>query len=228
MMAQGGQYGAPSGSSAGATRRRAETRRRLMDAAYDVFTEYSIRDAPIEVICERAGFTRGAFYSNFDSKEDLFLAVFDEQISRRLDELRETLGDVLGDAKVDDVDSLRDMIGRVSAVYLEPLVTDQNWHLMTVEFKAIALRDPELFASVRELVTRLDRELAEVLTSLLHEVGIELAMPVEDAAAVLATLYETAVERVMFDGARTPLESPFITEVLPRLLTDSLLNPPAR
>jgi len=196
-----------------------------MDAAYEVFGEYSIRDAPTELICDRAGFTRGAFYSNFSSKEDLFLAVFDQQLSRRVEELRTTVADMLRDVAVDDVDSLREIIGRVSAAYLEPLVTDQTWYLMAVEFKAIALRDPDLFADVRESVTRLDRELAEVLTGLFDQVGIELAMPIEDAATVLSGLYEMAVDRVVFDQARTPLESPFITEVLPRLLTDSLLNP---
>src|SRR5699024_715367 len=94
-----------------------------------------------------------------------------------------------------------------------------------VEFKAIAVHDPDLFAEVRESVTRLDRELAEVLTGHFDEADIELAMPIEDAATVLSGLYEMAVDRVVFDQARTPLESPFITEVLPRLLTDSLLNP---
>lgn len=219
------QRNPPEGTSPGVTRRRAETRQRLVDAAYDVFTEYSIRDAPTELICDRAGFTRGAFYSNFASKEDLFLAVFDQQLSQRVEELRTTVADMLSDVAVDNVDSLREVIARVSAAYLEPLVTDPTWYLMAVEFKAIALRDPELFADVRESVTRLDRELAEVLASLFDQVGIELAMPIEDAATVLAGLYEMAVERVVFDQVRTPLESPFITEVLPRLLTDSLLNP---
>src|SRR5699024_7380321 len=140
----------PTDRTNGLTRRRAETRQRLMDAAYEVFGEYSIRDAPTELICDRAGFTRGAFYSNFSSKEDLFLAVFDQQLSRRVEELRTTVADMLRDVAVDDVDSLREIIGRVSAAYLEPLVTDQTWYLMAVEFKAIALRDPDLFADVRE------------------------------------------------------------------------------
>src|SRR5699024_3701144 len=82
---RGRQRNPPAETSSGTTRRRAETRQRLMDAAYEVFAEYSIRDAPTELICDRAGFTRGAFYSNFSSKEDLFLAVFDQQLSRRVE-----------------------------------------------------------------------------------------------------------------------------------------------
>ena len=79
----------------GLTRRRAETRQRLIDAAYEVFAESGIRDAPVEVICDRAGYTRGAFYSNFDSKEQLFLAVFEAQTQDRIDRLREAVNDAI-------------------------------------------------------------------------------------------------------------------------------------
>lgn len=196
-----------------------------MDAAYEVFAEYSIRDAPIELICERAGFTRGAFYSNFASKEDLFLAIYNERMHAHLAELRDTLAEVIGDAELRDLDSLREAIARVSAVYLEPLVRDRSWHLMTIEFKAVALRDEHLRAGVQDAISRMDRELAEVLASLFGQVGVELAMPVQDVAAVLSTLYQTASERVMFEDLSTPMDSPFITEVLPRLLTASLITP---
>src|SRR5882757_398554 len=80
--------GANLGSPKGMTRRRAETRRRVIEAAYDVFAETGIRDAPVELICDRAGFTRGAFYSNFASKEELFLAVYEVQTQVRTDRAR--------------------------------------------------------------------------------------------------------------------------------------------
>ena len=54
--------------------RRGRTRTRLLDAAVDVFAERGIEGATVELICERAGFTRGAFYSNFSTKEELLLA----------------------------------------------------------------------------------------------------------------------------------------------------------
>jgi AcrR family transcriptional regulator len=63
------------------TRRRAETRRRLVETAYAVFCETGIRDTPVELIRDRAGFTRGAFYSNFASKEELFLAVYQTTVA---------------------------------------------------------------------------------------------------------------------------------------------------
>ena len=55
--------------------KRAQTQDRLMDAATALFAEKGVLAASVEEICERAGFTRGAFYSNFESKDELLLAV---------------------------------------------------------------------------------------------------------------------------------------------------------
>ena len=61
------------------TPRRQRTRERLIDAAYDVFAEEGVHASTVEQVCERAGFTRGAFYSNFTSKEELFAALMERQ-----------------------------------------------------------------------------------------------------------------------------------------------------
>ena len=58
---------------AATTRRREATRQKLLDAAAQVFAEVGLDAASVEAICERAGFTRGAFYSNFETKDELFL-----------------------------------------------------------------------------------------------------------------------------------------------------------
>ena len=50
----------------------ARTRQLLIEAAAEVFSERGFHRASVEAIAERAGFTRGAFYSNFASKEELF------------------------------------------------------------------------------------------------------------------------------------------------------------
>ena len=55
--------------TAPATTRRQATRERLLDAAFEVFAEQGVHASTVEQIAERAGFTRGAFYSNFTTKE---------------------------------------------------------------------------------------------------------------------------------------------------------------
>jgi AcrR family transcriptional regulator len=60
--------------------RQAQTRRALLDAAAEVFIERGLQGSSVEAIAERAGFTRGAFYSNFSSKEELFAEVLQERV----------------------------------------------------------------------------------------------------------------------------------------------------
>src|SRR4051794_36714619 len=52
--------------------KKAQTRARLLDAAADVFRGHGYQGATVEEITAQAGFSRGAFYSNFTSKEELF------------------------------------------------------------------------------------------------------------------------------------------------------------
>ncbi len=70
------------------TKRRGQTRQRLLDAAADVFSEAGFGHATVEQICERAGYSRGAFYSNFDSLDELFFAMWEQRSASMLADLR--------------------------------------------------------------------------------------------------------------------------------------------
>jgi AcrR family transcriptional regulator len=76
-------------ATAGRPRRRSraekqqETRRRLLDAAAEVFIRRGFQGASIEEITAEAGFTRGAFYSNFESKEEMFVELLQDRVYRR-------------------------------------------------------------------------------------------------------------------------------------------------
>jgi AcrR family transcriptional regulator len=61
---------------------RAETRRRLLDGAAEVIRERGLGAASVEAIAAAAGFTRGAFYSNFDTKDELFLELLQDRVYR--------------------------------------------------------------------------------------------------------------------------------------------------
>ena len=61
---------------------RDDTREKLFEAAARVFEEQGIGGAPIEAIAAAAGFSRGAFYSNFDSKDELIIAMLEEHVAQ--------------------------------------------------------------------------------------------------------------------------------------------------
>src|ERR1700675_4137539 len=74
-----------------ADRRRQQTREYLLEAAARVFAEHGYHGASLDEVAAVAGFTKGAVYSNFKNKEDLFLALFRANYDREMDALRVTL-----------------------------------------------------------------------------------------------------------------------------------------
>jgi AcrR family transcriptional regulator len=65
----------------------AQTRAAILDAAAEVFAERGFMGASVEAITEAAGYSRGAFYSNFESKEQLFAELLQERVYTRYREM---------------------------------------------------------------------------------------------------------------------------------------------
>jgi AcrR family transcriptional regulator len=111
---------------------RAETRRRLLDAGERVFAEKGFAGASIEEIAERAGFSSGAFYSNFEDKQELFLALFDRRTQAQIAEVTELLK--ANPAPSDFFAALKTReAGRGS---------QRTWLMLTLEFVLYSLRTP--------------------------------------------------------------------------------------
>jgi len=116
--------------------RTAATRRKLLAAALRVFARDGFQAARIEDIAAESGHTRGAFYANFDTKEDLFFALLEKHASERLLRLHRRL---------EEGDGVADRMRIVRAFYLER-ATDRTSMLLTLEFKLFALRHPKMRA----------------------------------------------------------------------------------
>lgn len=205
------------------TRRRAETRRRLVDAAYEVFCELGIRDAPVELICDRAGFTRGAFYSNFVSKEELFLAVYQVRMQERVDRLRSAVDTAVGATDQNDPAAVTEVLREAGVLFMESLTADETWYLLNAEFRAQALRQPELRAPTATAEARFHDQLAEILIGMLKRLGMRLTVEPRSAVVTIVALYETMLERALLDGLPMA-DSRYVTDVLPRLLA-ALITP---
>ena len=87
----GGHGNAGVGAQAGARLTReqskAHTRERLLNAARTVFARGGYHGATVDEIASEAGFSTGALYSNFDGKEDLFLALMEREIDAHAREI---------------------------------------------------------------------------------------------------------------------------------------------
>src|SRR5664279_3586021 len=71
--------------------KREVVRRRLLDAALEVFAEHGFDTANLDQVAAAAGLTKGAIYSNFTSKDDLFYAMMAEQVLARVESIRSFL-----------------------------------------------------------------------------------------------------------------------------------------
>lgn len=158
------------------TKRRAETRQRLLDAALLVFAERGFGNASVEDVCERAGYTRGAFYSNFVSKDELFLAMWELRSAAVL----EAAATALDAASQDRVGSPEEGIDRLLAV----IETDETWFRIQCEFTAHALRVPGL----RGVMADRERRIADALLPYLDRALAQVGRRVTDREAFAAAL----------------------------------------
>src|SRR6478735_3357889 len=131
-------------SNAVTSRRREATRQKLLDAAAEVFAEVGLDAASVEAICERAGFTRGAFYSNFDSKDELFLELAGRVARSRVDSVRQRVALLESEGDLRDVSV--DALSLVQQV-LDVSGDDRLAILLMGEIRIHALRDPQLGAA---------------------------------------------------------------------------------
>jgi AcrR family transcriptional regulator len=172
---------------------RAETRRALLDAAARVFARQGLHGASVEAVSEEAGFSRGALYSNFKSKEDLFLALYEERIDRRRRELREVMQRA-GDPA--------EGIAPASANVMQSLDQEREWFLLYFEFVLHAARDAEFADRFERLREQGLAELADGIAAGLEKAELESTLePADLALALKALSYGLTLERLVNEDA---------------------------
>ncbi|MEU7140912.1 TetR/AcrR family transcriptional regulator [Nocardia sp. NPDC046473] len=149
------------------SRKRRQTRERLLSAALDAFAERGFHASSVEDICERAGMTRGGFYGNFASKEELFLALYEQQTAHLLDAIS-TPPQAKDTAMQEYVPAFLGMIPQ-----------DLRWHLVNSEFALHALRDPAAAAVLVEATTRLRARMSSRIDDVLTAAGLRLTVPTD-------------------------------------------------
>jgi len=135
-------------------RRRAMTRQHLLDAAAIVFARDGFHGASIDEVAKAAGFTKGAVYSNFKNKEDLFLELFDDRLARQFALVEATLED---EPSADPEDQMR----RFEELILN-LMWNDEWTLLYLEFCVYAARNPEAKAKLAESARQSRRIVTEI------------------------------------------------------------------
>jgi AcrR family transcriptional regulator len=146
-----------------------QTRERLLDAALEVFSRRGYYAASVDEIAAEAGFSKGAVYSNFSNKEDLFLALIDRRFVR----------DVQGYPGI--INFMAEGLQLEQGMdFKEFVMEDHTWNLMMIEFFLYAMRDE---SNREKLSTRLEglrKVMEENLAALYAQLGKKPALPIQD------------------------------------------------
>jgi AcrR family transcriptional regulator len=147
-------------------RRREQTRDHLLRAAAQVFAERGFSGASLDEVAAVAGFTKGAVYSNFKNKEDLFLALFKANYDRETDALRHTLAesDAPAESRLDDF---------VALIRDQTLETGTNFALLYEEFSLYAARNPAALEQLTRIEDEAVRDVAAIIEGQRGREGLE-------------------------------------------------------
>jgi AcrR family transcriptional regulator len=134
-----------------------QMRRKLLKSARRIFARDGFEAARIEDVAAHAGHTRGAFYAHFQTKEDLFLALLEQQAKAHLERMWQLL---------ESCATPEDRLRCLREYYVAKL-SDREWTMLTLEFKLFALRHGRLRARLaaahRRIRASLNLELIEEL-----------------------------------------------------------------
>lgn len=158
------------------------TRRELIKAARRIFTRDGFELARIEDIATLAGKTRGAFYANFEDKEDVFFALMEEEISRDLEAVR---------LRLEASHSPEERLEALARHLLE-VCRDNRRMLLGVEFKLYAIRHPEQQRRLAQLHTAMSLRCADM--------KIEQLLPELQQADVRKKRRQAALFSAVLDG----------------------------
>jgi AcrR family transcriptional regulator len=174
---------------------RAQTRATLMAVGREHFIRHGLGGAVAEKIAEDAGYSRGALYSNFDGKEELFLAVIREEQDRRMQAFHSMFNEE--PSAKERLRKMRDAIADV--------VTDPDWIVLRTEFEAGALRSEHIRQTFVEVHRQQVRDAGNLIRNLARSSEIHMRIkPNEFMMIILNLTHGLAVTQKILGAELSP------------------------
>jgi AcrR family transcriptional regulator len=149
----------------------------MVESAERLFVEQGFHATSVDEVAAEAGYTTGAIYSNFESKDDLFFAVYEGRVERGIAEMEREL------ATAGDTPRAFDALALAAA---QRRGRADGWLAVFFEFWANVVRKPALRARFAEIHARALEPLAKALESHAGDHGFELP---DDARKLTVALY---------------------------------------
>ena len=169
--------------------RQEHTRTCLLEAAARVFAQRGLQQASVDEVAADAGFTKGAVYANFGSKEELFLEMLDAKFAVRLAEMDRAL------STQEPPEAQARAAGRD---FIDHLNLDPEWARVFIEAGLHASRDERFREQLLARYAAMRERMAELLRRRAEEGGFDPGVPFEQLATmVLAMANGVAFERLV-------------------------------
>jgi AcrR family transcriptional regulator len=179
-----------------AARKGPDARTALLDAAGEMFAERGFEGASVDEIAERAGYSKGALYWHFQTKDELFFALMESSVDAPAHEMIELLQSAPAE---------QDMGPEASERFVELIERQRELVLLDHEYWAKAVRDPALRRRYGEHRDRLRAALARALEVRLAHLGTDPPrMAAEQMATVLMGLTAGLMRERMIDASTVP------------------------
>lgn len=186
------------GESPAVSSRRAHTRERLMDAAVALFAEKGVLAASVEEICERAEFTRGAFYSNFTDKDALCLAVLNRQADRELAATEQAVASLRSGMLA--ASSIQELVDSALAVFLAAQPRQTQDLIAGLELRLYAIRNPALRPAFLAQHDETVVQVGALLEAAVAKVGATMLVPTDQAIDLLHAVYAHSGGNALLHG----------------------------
>jgi AcrR family transcriptional regulator len=200
-------------------RRRQHTRDVLLDAAEEVFARRGFDGASLDEIADAAGYTRGAIYKHFGSKDELFLAVNHRFNERSLEGFREAFDFSI---PIEELD-----LAAIAKRWYDLQHHEPHFYALGTEFNLYVLRNPE----VRERVTAQRRAIAEMIAGFMDEhsarLGVTMRIPSITIARIVLACADGLELASQLDPGGSDLYEPFL-ELLVSAWDTGGQQPPSR
>jgi AcrR family transcriptional regulator len=175
--------------------RKAQTRAELIDAAARVFARSGYHGTTIDDVAEEAGFTKGAFYSNFESKEDVFVElVADRGRNWTLAVARAYQGE----------EPLPERLRKGGKVLTHMVEHDTDWMRLAIEMWSQSVRDPRLRERLATAYEECRQIIARGIDQVEREFGVQLPISSDRVATLTMALTDGFVLQQLADRKRLP------------------------
>jgi AcrR family transcriptional regulator len=176
--------------------KKARTRSQLIAAAATVFARRGFMAASLDEVAEEAGLTKGAVYSNFDSKEELFQAVIDDRLNEPMLQLAQVIESTEGTSEDHAMQGAR--------MFVDIVEKEREVFLLAFEFNIHVARHPELAPDSAARYRKQLAAVADVISEHSKKTGTQLPLPPKQMAIAAEALSQGMALQKLADPESIP------------------------